>query len=110
MIGLGYWHGICLGAGRGPWMRMILGNSLEGRGGAIGGPGIPMHQPRDENRATGREMAFPGIPREPPTAVFRPPPHHTPNPRGFPLGPDIDKPPGGAPEAKTPHAAGLVGG
>ena len=69
-------------------MRMILGNSIEGRGAAIERPGIPMHQPRDENRATGRFGAFPSIPPRTPTTVFRPPPHHTRNPRGFPLGPD----------------------
>ena len=102
MIGFGYWHGNCLGAGRGPGMGMILGNLQNGRGEAIGGGGMVTYQPRHENRATGRFGAFPGIPREPPTAVFRPPPHHTRNPRGFPFGPDIDKPPDGAPEAETP--------
>ena len=84
-------------------MRMVLGNPVSGRGAAIGGGGMVTYQTGPENRATGREMAFPSIPREPPTAVFRPPPpHHTRNPRGFPLGPDTGKPPGGAPEAKTP--------
>ena len=87
MIGFGYWHGICLGAGRGPGMRMVLGNPVSGRGEAIERPGIPTYQPVPENRATGRFGAFPGIPPRTPTAVFRPPPHHTRNPRGFPLGP-----------------------
>ena len=83
-------------------MGMVLGNSIEGRGEAIERPGIPTYQPRDENRATGRFEAFPSIPPRPHPAVFRPPPHHTRNPRGFPLGPDTGKPPGGGPEAKTP--------
>ena len=112
MIGFDYWHETCLAGGRGPGMRMILGNPVSGRGGAIGGGGMVTYQPRDENGATGRFGTFPGIPREPPTAVFRSPPHHTRNPRGFPLGPDIDKPPGRAPEAKTPTglASGLRAG
>ena len=80
MIGFGYWHGNCLGAGRGPGMRMVLGNPVSGRGEAIGGPGLPMHQPVPENRATARSNRFglhsatPASRRFPPAAAPHPKP------------------------------------
>ena len=78
MIGFGYWHGICLGAGRGPGMRMVLGNPQNGRGEAIERPGIPTYQTEGENRATARSNRFglhsatPASRRFPPAAEPRP--------------------------------------
>lgn len=62
MIGRGYRGSVPWPGGRRSEMRTILGNLQNGRGGPIGGAGIPTYQPAHENRATGRLNALVGIP------------------------------------------------
>ena len=103
-------------------MGMILGNSIAGRGAAIGRAGIPIHHPARENGTMGRKTPFAGISARHGNPGCGPGPR-APPPMGFPRGitslvavegPEPAPRSGlgdrgvGGPEAKTP--TGLASG